>query len=258
VKSAQSKRKAGKFFAALYAKFRFIEAQDDESAAGFSGFGIPVENIRVTGTLKAGADALADQPDRRAALEKSLVGRPVWLAASTHAEDEAAVFEAHRQVLGACPDTCLVLAPRVPDRAGEILQQARALGFKAAIIPDGPPVFSGVQVAIVDRIGMLGLWYRIAERCFIGGSLAPGGGHNPYEPARLECAITHGPHIWNFADDYAAFHAAGAARVVQNGEDLAGALCDPALTGMRGNAARVAQRGRRAVARTAERLVALL
>ncbi len=256
--SGRSKQKAKRFFAALYAKFRFIEVQDDESATQFASLGVSPDMIRVTGTLKAGADALGDQPEKRKAMQAALQNRPIWLAASTHAQDEIDVFKAHKQILQSHPDTCLILAPRQPDRAARILNHAHDLGFQATILQDGTSDLAGIEIAIIDRIGELGVWYRLADRCFIGGSLADVGGHNPYEPARLNCAITHGPNIQNFADDYAAFHAAGGARKVLDADDLAAALTDPDLLATRKAAAQVAEQGKQALTQTAQRLVALL
>ena len=256
--SGRSKQKAKRFFAALYAKFRFIEVQDDESATQFASLGVSPDMIRVTGTLKAGADALGDQPEKRKAMQAALQNRPIWLAASTHAQDEIDVFKAHKQILQSHPDTCLILAPRQPDRAARILNHAHDLGFQATILQDGTSDLAGIEIAIIDRIGELGVWYRLADRCFIGGSLADVGGHNPYEPARLNCAITHGPNIQNFADDYAAFHAAGGARKVLDANDLATALADPDLLATRKAAAQVAEQGKQALTQTAQRLVALL
>jgi len=256
--SARSKRKAGNLFAALYAKFRFIEVQDDESSNSFASLGVPAEKIRVTGTLKAGADALADQPDKRKAMETALAGRPVWLAASTHPEDEVEVFKAHKRLLETATNTCLIVAPRIPDRAKRTLKHAQDQGFQAEIITDSTTDLSGAQIAIVDRIGEMGLWYRLADRCLVGGSFNDVNGHNPYEPARLDCAITHGPNVQNFAEDYAAFHAASGAWLVQNAGELAAALIDPDLLGMRPAAANVAAQGKQVLIRTAQRLVALL
>ena len=256
--SGRSKQKAKRFFAALYAKFRFIEVQDGESASQFASLGVSPDMIRVTGTLKAGADALGDQPEKRKAMQAALQNRPIWLAASTHAQDEIDVFKAHKQILQSHPDTCLILAPRQPDRAARILNHAHDLGFQATILQDGTSDLAGIEIAIIDRIGELGVWYRLAGRCFIGGSLADVGGHNPYEPARLNCAITHGPNIQNFADDYAAFHAAGGARKVLDADDLATALADPDLLTTRKAAAQVAEQGKQALTQTAQRLVALL
>jgi len=256
--SAASKQRAHQFFAALYAKFRFIEVQDNESATGFASLGVPTDKIRITGTLKAGADALADLPEKRGRMQTALAARPVWLAASTHPEDEIVVFKAHKQLLETSPDTCLIIAPRIPDRAKRILKHARDQGFQAAIIRDDTTDLTGTQIAIIDRIGEMGLWYRLADRCLVGGSFNDVNGHNPYESALLNCAITHGPNTRNFSDDYTAFHAGGAARQVQNADELAVALMDPALLGMRPAAANIAAQGKQAVAMTAQRLVALL
>lgn len=254
--SARSKQKACGMFAALYDKFNFIEVQDDESAKGFTSLGVPIEKIRVTGTLKAGADPLADLPEKHERMETALAGRPRWLAASTHPEDEIEVFKAQKLLLAANPETFLIIAPRLPDRAKRILKHAQDQGFEAVIINEDTTELP--QIAIVDRIGEMGLWYRVADQCLIGGSFSDVQGHNPYEPARLDCAITHGPNVANFAEDYAAFHAANAARQVNNAGELASALIDPGLLELRQTAAKVADQGKQAVARTAQRLVALL
>jgi 3-deoxy-D-manno-octulosonic-acid transferase len=67
----------------------------------------------------------------------------------------------------------------------------------------------------------MGLVYRLAPVVFMGGSLVRHGGQNPIEPAKLATAILHGPHVANFADVYAALHAAGGAEAVSGREDLA-------------------------------------
>ncbi len=61
----------------------------------------------------------------------------------------------------------------------------------------------------------MGLWYRLSPVSLMGGSLAPVGGHNPFEPAALGSAILHGPHVANFADIYARLAAANATRAVE-------------------------------------------
>lgn len=58
-----------------------------------------------------------------------------------------------------------------------------------------------------DTLGELGLFYRLADFAFIGNSLPDvrtgGGGHNPFEPARLGCALATGPRIQNFQEAFA-------------------------------------------------------
>jgi 3-deoxy-D-manno-octulosonic-acid transferase len=78
----------------------------------------------------------------------------------------------------------------------------------------------GTAVYVCDTIGELGLFYRLAGVVFVGKSFAGGGGQNPIEPARLACAILHGPMVRNFSDAYAALDSAGGALAIARPEDL--------------------------------------
>jgi 3-deoxy-D-manno-octulosonic-acid transferase len=50
------------------------------------------------------------------------------------------------------------------------------------------------------------------------------GGQNPIEPAKLGCAILHGPHVNNFAEVYRELDASRGAAQVGDGDTLARAL----------------------------------
>lgn len=257
--SYRAKARIPGLFRALYGHFQSIGVQDAQSARHFAALGYPAHRISLDGSLKAGADPLADLPSRPA-WEGALRGRFCWLAASTHPGDEVTVIAAHATLLQHNPAACLIIAPRDPRRAGSVLAALQAANIAAAIAkplppgPDAPPV----SAYVIPRIGELGLWYRLAPVAFVGGSLAPVGGHNPFEPARLQAAILHGPHIENFAADYAAFHAQKAARLVTDAADLAHALSDPTLSRQIAPAAEVAGAGRAGLEAVASRLIAAL
>ena len=72
----------------------------------------------------------------------------------------------------------------------------------------------------------MGLIYRVAPIVFMGGSLARHGGQNPIEAIRLDAAVVHGPHVWNFAEIYATLDQADGARLVTDEETLLAALTD--------------------------------
>ncbi len=80
------------------------------------------------------------------------------------------------------------------------------------------------KIYVADTLGELGLWYRLCKVVFVGGSLVPHGGQNPLEPARLGCAIIHGPHMTNFSRISGELAEAGAARTIAREEDLAAAV----------------------------------
>lgn len=204
---------------ALLSPFAAVAAAEAETAERLRCLG--ARNVVVTGTLKGGA-APPDLPAARAALAEALAGRPVWLAASTHEGEEAAVAEAHRRMAGRIPGLMTLIAPRHPERGPAVLDALRAQGLAAsrrgagAALP-GP----SDEIHVLDTLGELGAWLRLAPVAFIGGSLVPVGGHNPHEPALLGAAILHGPHVFNFAPDYAALAAEGGAVEIASAAALA-------------------------------------
>src|SRR4029077_4277522 len=110
----------------------------------------------------------------------------------------------------------------------------------------GEPVTEDTDVYLADTMGGLGLFYSLAGIAFIGGSLVAKGGHNPFEAARLDCAVLHGPHISNCAGMAGDLAAPGASESVSDGDALAHAI-STLLANRHLRAERVAA-GRRVVA----------
>jgi len=187
---------------------------------------LPVERTEITGTLKEGAAALPCDEDIRASFVARLGNRPTWLAASTHEGEEEQVLAAHRLALKSNPRLLLILAPRHADRGDSLAEMLQADGWSYARRAAGELPDKETQVYLADTMGELGLWYRIAPVSFVGGSLMPIGGHNPFEPAALGSAILHGPYITNFVDIYQRLTDVRAARLVSRGETLAQAVDD--------------------------------
>lgn len=125
--------------------------------------------------------------------------RPVFLASSTHAPEEEQVLQAF---LGL--DIILVIALRHPYRGKEVGHYAESLGYEVQYRSSTfPPQFNkndSPKLYIVDKIGELGMWYRLADVVFMGGSLIDIGGHNVVEPSQLKKAIIIGPYTYNFSE----------------------------------------------------------
>jgi 3-deoxy-D-manno-octulosonic-acid transferase len=255
--SFRRRARARGLFAPLLSAFDLTAAQDDESARHLEALGAPAP-VRVTGSLKPAAPPLADDPAARAEVAAALDGRAIWLAASTHAEDESAALAAQRAIVESAPEVLLLLVPRQPARGAEIAAAARAAGLVPALRSEGALPAPETQVWIADTIGELGLWYRLAPAALVGGSFGPVNGHNPWEPARLGCAILHGPNTANFAADYAALHAAGAARLVRSAPGIVEALAAPELGRMAETARALADTHAAGVRDLARDLVGLL
>lgn len=252
-----SRRRAGRLYGDLLARFATIAAQDADTAAHLRALS-GRSDVSVAGSLKAACAPLADHAEERARLEAALAGRKPWLAASTHPPDEAVVLAEQARRFAGDPASLLILAPRLPDRRDEIMAACRAAGLGVAQRSVGQVPGASDAVWLADSFGEMGLWYRMAPVSLIGGGFGATGGHNPWEAASLGSAILHGPDTANFSADYAQLEQASATRTVTSQEDLAAALDSGDLREMAGRASTVQLQARLGASATARELVALL
>jgi 3-deoxy-D-manno-octulosonic-acid transferase len=205
-------RMAPRTIGALLSRFDLCLAQSAEDAARYAGLGAP--RYVTTGNLKLDVPAPPADTGNLWALQAAVGPRPVIAATSTHPGEEAVVIDVHRKLKHSFPGLLTILVPRHPERGRGIAEIARVAGLNFALRSNGELPERDTDIYIADTLGELGLIYRIAPIVFVGGSLVGHGGQNPIEAAKLGAAILHGPHVWNFAEIYAALDAAGGAELV--------------------------------------------
>jgi len=262
-------RLAGWFFRRALAPLDLCCAQSEESARRLTVLGVSPARVRVTGNLKF--DTL-DRPAPRAGWGPDDVrrvfrlseGRTVVIAASTHSGEEGPVLDAFAAVRRRDSEALLVLAPRHPERAPELLAMARARGHEAVARTDLPVDREPrAAVVVLDTVGELAALYELATVVFLGGSLVPHGGHNVLEPAVHGKPVVFGPHMHNFAEIAELFLANRAACRIDEASELRPALtrllADPVERASLGAAARaLVEAHRGATGRSLEALAALL
>ena len=209
---------------------RGVLAQSAGDAARFIDLGADPATTRDVGNLKfdiapvEGADAFAD------GFRARIGERPVWIAASTHADEEAAVIAIHRRLRERWPDLLLLWGARHPERFRAVAQHSVEAGWRVATrqLTQWPDRQDAVFV--IDTLGELVPFYGCADVAFVGGSLQDIGGHNLLEPASAGTAVVTGPHLHNFLDIAARMRGAGALRVGKDatevGDHIAGLLED--------------------------------
>lgn len=207
---------------ALLSRIDLVLAQSRDDAQRIALLGAP--RVGVAGNLKFDVPAPPADPLALAALTGLVGNRPVWIAASTHAGEEEMAIAAHLALASSRPDLLTILAPRHPHRGESVSDLALRAGLRVNRRSEGAMPDRATQVHVVDTIGELGLFYRLAPIVFTGGSLVPHGGQNPIEPAKLGSAILHGPYIHNFTDVYGALDAEGGAWMLTEPAQLAHAL----------------------------------
>ncbi len=186
-------RKAPGFARALLGSFDLILAQSDEQAGWFRTLGPAA--VECVGNLKFSALPLAADAAELSALQAAMADRTVWLAASTHDDEEAIAADVHESLRTEHPSLLTIIAPRHPARADAIATQLRERGLRVARRSDGKLPAAADDIYLADTMGELGLFYRLAPVAMIGGSFGDVGGHNLMEPAQLGCAILHGPDM---------------------------------------------------------------
>ncbi len=215
--SADSWRRAPAAAKAVLSAFEIILAQDADTVVRLASLGREAEgrlNLK-----RIGAPPAAD-PAEASALKAAIGERPVVLAASTHPGEEALIAGC------AIPGRPLrVIAPRHPDRADTIARELALWRFSVARRSLGHWPAGGVDVYLADRLGEMGLLYRIADIVVMGGGFVETvGGHNPMEAARLGRGVISGPHVANHAEVYAELASCGGALIVQSPTELAQAI----------------------------------
>jgi 3-deoxy-D-manno-octulosonic-acid transferase len=194
-RSAAGWRRAPQMARTLLGVFDRILAQDEDFAVRFRALG--AHDVTVAGSLKADAPPLSCDETALAAMRAMIADRPLLLAAQTHPGEDETILPAHDQLRTRFPDLLTIIVPRHVERGPDIamLCGARICARRAA----GEPVTADTAIYVADTMNELGLFYRLPAFCFLGGTLVPMQGHNPLEPAILNCAILAGPSRANSA-----------------------------------------------------------
>jgi 3-deoxy-D-manno-octulosonic-acid transferase len=224
-RSVDRYRRLGALFRETLAQGVVVAAQGEADATRFRALGSDPGNTHVTGNLKFDFSVPADIAERGHALRAYYAsGRPVWVAGSTHGGgEEEALIEAQKIVRGRHQGALLVMAPRHPDRFGEVASQLVSRGVRFVRRSQVPAAgaIAEAEILLLDSLGELLDFYAGSDVAFVGGSLVPIGGHNLLEPAALGLPILTGPNTSSSADVARLLIERGAAQVVRNPQELA-------------------------------------
>ena len=241
---------------------RFVEPvdlfcmQSELYANRIRALGAPEDKVRVMGSLKF--DDLAEPArDKNRILP---LGRRVLVAGSTLDPEESILLSALETLRTDAPDLLLVLAPRHPPRFDAVFELAQSHGLSVCRRSSGDSISEDTDVVVLDTLGELKTLYGEADYVFVGGSLAPWGGHNIIEPLAQAKPVVFGPHMENFADMARPFLEREAAVQVEDARGLVDAvrrfIVHPGeATRMGERALSVIEENRGAAARTVAALV---
>jgi 3-deoxy-D-manno-octulosonic-acid transferase len=233
----------GSWLARAVARLSAIGARTEEDRDRFVALGAVPDRVRVTGDLKL------DPPETPRVVAPDLAAwlgnGPLVVAGSTHPGEEEPLLAAQRAWERAGQRATLILAPRHPQRAGEVVALARGTGRRVALRSDrGSAALAAGDVGVLDTIGELTALYARAAIAYVGGTLVPVGGHNLLEPAAAGTPVVYGSQLANVRHVAALLESSGAGERVADADALAAALtaalADPDAARSRGAAGRAA------------------
>ena len=190
-------------------------AQTEQDKQRLIAIGAPGGRLQVSGNLKYDVSTPAESALTERLRTAIPAGAPVIVCGSTVAGEEEILLDSWKQILREHSGAVMVLAPRHPERFGEVaeLLRTRHISFWRRSGWSGEPL-SG-SIFLLDSIGELASLYTLATIAFVGGSLVPRGGHNILEPARFAKPIVVGPFTENFRDIVEEFRKGNALRIAQ-------------------------------------------
>lgn len=177
--------------------------QSDRDAQRIISLGAEPQKVLRTGNLKFDQPPVSPQEDRLAPVTgwlARLSHPPVLVAGSTHPGEEELLILACEQIRKERP-LVLIMAPRHIERTEDIERMLVQRGLpsmrRSRLSMDAtsvPGVSPEPWVLLLDTRGELGAVYHYAAITFVGGTLAPVGGHNLLEPAAWKKPVLFGPH----------------------------------------------------------------
>lgn len=204
----KSYKKLKFFFKPLLQKYTGIFTQSTEDLNKFLELGANPETTKRMNNLKFDISAPAVD------IELKKEGR-VFLAASTHSEEDKIALDAFKKLKEKHPDLKFIIAPRHLTR----LEEVKSVVKDYVLRSEGRDLVQN-DIMILDTMGELGKVFAFADVAFIGGSFNKTGGHNPLEAIIFGKPVISGPSIHNFKDIYSIIQNAHAGFVVKTPDEL--------------------------------------
>ena len=197
-KSAQGYLKLRFFLQNVFAGISGVIVQTEVDARRYREIGVSAEKITVSGNIKLDMvipDSIKEQGIQ--IKSKLFSERLIFVVGSSHEGEEALFLNVYQRLKSQFPALLLILVPRQPKRADEIVQLCRVEKLNVVRRTENKSCAASTDVFLVDTIGELKQMYAVADCSFVAGSMVPIGGHNIFEPILLNVPVLFGPYMKN-------------------------------------------------------------
>ncbi|MFV1951062.1 MAG: 3-deoxy-D-manno-octulosonic acid transferase [Nitrospinota bacterium] len=188
--------------------------------------GADPSRVLINGNLKYDKVLLAAAPVNSGQISKILsipVGSPVVIFGCTRPGEERLLSNPLKRLINKYPEVIFILAPRHLNRIKEVESILREEGLdyiKRSDLHNRDIAFKKRQILLVDTIGELFQMYSICSMAFVGGSMAPFGGHNILEPAAFSKPVIFGRDMSNFEEEAELLISTGGGIQISDADEL--------------------------------------
>ncbi len=179
------------FYISTLDKISHVYCKSEKDASAFKDY-MNESKISLTGNIK---HSLVSND----VAEERIVDKKYVLLASSHHREEIIVIKEWLKLKS--NKYLLVIAPRHPERLGDILSDIPLSGVNIAIRSKSEKIRGSTQIYIADTLGEMNNLIKYSEFTIFGGSFVDVGGHSFMEAAAHSKAIIVGPYMYNFVEE---------------------------------------------------------
>ena len=185
---------------------------------------LKLKKIQSLGNLKFIENKDENLNQTKINLKPNFKGKSVWVASSTHKEEELFCARAHLKLKKKIKNLITIIIPRHIHRVGDIIKDINNLNLKVVLHSSKNINLKNTDIYIVDSFGETKKFHKISSTVFLGGSIIKRGGQNPLEAARFGARILHGPNTDNFKDIYKLLKLYKISKKIHTYENLASSI----------------------------------
>ena len=204
----------------VFNNFDFVFTENEMTASQLFQSSVEEHKIKGMGLLQS---SIAPLPFSENDVNFSdLKGRPMWAALNIHQQEIGLVLNAHRQVLRAAFQYCLIISLSSPKDIDVLKEQCSKLDLRLSAIEEFQPSGEATQVFFSEKLEDNATLMRLSPIVYIGNTLAMlDQQEDPLIAASLCCGILHGPNTSGYSMEYEGLTSVGAALKVQTSNELA-------------------------------------
>jgi 3-deoxy-D-manno-octulosonic-acid transferase len=218
-RSAKGYQKVASLFTPMLHKLSLVCAQGQRDYDNYKKLGICATKVQLTNNIKFDIAIPQQEVEHLTLIQKyNPNGKTVILAGSTHDPEENLMLEAFEACKANYSDLLLLIVPRHPQRFDIVYKRCLQSSLKTCRASQS--VDPDADIILVDEMGVLSRLYQIAQVAFVGGSIAPRGGHNALEAAACAVPVMMGSSRHNNPDICLALEQAGAITTVNTMTDI--------------------------------------